>query len=449
MTLNPTNVSIVKRLLVGRNSRPLRAILDRLPPPDLATLLGLLNTRESKLLLTALLSIGKVSDCLIELPEQQLRGLLKDLDESFVIEVLATSSEDDAAYLLSVMDEVQQRDLLDQLEPQLKLRLQQVLNFPENSAGRMMLTQFFTLPVNISVGEGLELLRIRAQEMSIYYIYCVDEHEHLIGVVSLRDLATSDPHIEMKQIAKKDVISVKPTTTSEEVARLVSHYDYIAVPVIDEQNRMLGIITVDDVLDIIQDQATANIYASAGLQEDDRVYSPALKSIKNRLPWMFLNLALAAMASSIISLFESTMSELIILASLNNIVAGMAGNTAIQSLTVVNRGIAIGDFNFISAFRGILKEASVGLSIGFLTGIGAGLLVYFWKDNAMTAVIICLSMFVNAIVASLLGSSIPLLLKKFRVDPAAGSGVLVTVITDMFSFTSFLSLAALGLKYLA
>ena len=228
---------------------------------------------------------------------------------------------------------------------------------------------------------------------------------------------------------------------------MVSHYDFIALPVVDESHKLLGLIAVDDVIDIIQEQATADIYASAGLTEDDRVFSTLGFKIKNRLPWMFLNLILAAVASSVVSLFEQTMQELIILASLKNIVAGMGGNTAIQTLTVVTRGLATGDFNFITYFKVVIKETFSGVIIGVVMGIMAGTLVFFWKSNIMVAGVICMSMALNSLVASSFGALVPITLYKLKWDPATGSGVIVTMITDIFSFFSFLGIATLGLKY--
>lgn len=449
MTLNPTNVSIIKRLLVGRNSRPLRAILSKLPPHDLAALIGVLNDRDARLLIEALLSIGKASQCLVELPDPQIADILSNLDPQIVLKILNQSPEDDIAHILASLEEGPQKELLDQLEPTKKHRLQQLLNYPEGSAGRIMYSQFFSVSIDLTANQCLEIIRKRAQEISIYYIYCVDDTGFLIGVVSLRDLATAPPETPLTKLAKRDVVSVSPETPSDEVARIASHYDYVAVPVVDGDGKMIGLITIDDVVDIIQDQATANIYASAGLQEDDRVYSPAFKSIKSRLPWMLLNLFLAAIASAVISLFEKTMSELIILASLNNIVAGIGGNTAIQTLTVVTRGLATGDFSFISKARGILKETFVGFSNGFITGIATGILVYFWKGSLLVGIVIWLSLSLNTIVAAAFGACVPLVLKRFGHDPAAGSGVLVTTLTDIFGFFSFLGLASVALRHFA
>jgi len=362
--------------------------------------------------------------------------------------IVAYSSDEDSAYFLSLMDYGDRNHLLEQMEPPKKARVQLFLDYPEGSAGRIMETQLFSLKANLTASQGIEELRSAAQNESIYYIYCTNEDNQLIGVVSLRGLATAPAEKLISEIIKRDIVSVSPETPADEVARLVSHYDFIAIPVIGDNNILLGIVTVDDVLDIIQQEATADIYARAGLQQDDRVYTSAGVSIRNRIPWMFLNLILAAAASSVISLFEETMSQLIILASLKNIVAGMGGNTAIQTLTVVTRGLATGDFRFATATKVILKECIVGVTIGLLTGLSAGVLTYFWKGSMLVSVVIVISLLLNSMVAALAGATIPMLLKRLKWDPAVGSGVLVTMITDIFGFCSFLGIATLALYFI-
>lgn len=446
MTLNPTNISIIKRLLGGKNNRPLRGILSKIEAADLARLFSHFNYRESNLFIEALISMDKASDVLRELPEQQLYPVLKKMEKSKLIVLLNYSPLEDSAYFLNCLGD-EYTHYLELLDDKRIEKLKQLLDYPEESAGRLMMPNAFNLPANISCAEATEKLRQQAQEESIYYIYCTDNEQRLVGVVSLRELVTAPASKQLNELNTKQVITVSPYETEEEVAQLVDKYGFIAIPVVDDDHRLLGIITVDEVLEIIQDQATADIYASAGLQEDDRVYSPAIRSIKNRLPWMCFNLILASYVSSVVSLFESVMSEAIVLATLNNIVAGMGGNTGIQTLTVFTRGIARGDFQFTNYRKAISKEALVGLVNGCITGILAGILVYFWKGSAIVGSIICISMILNALVASTLGSSVPLLLKKLNFDPAAGSGVLITMITDSFGFFSFLGIATLVLKY--
>lgn len=449
MKLNPSTTSIVKRLLSGRNSRPLRSILNKLEPMDLASLLGQLNVRERRLLLEALLTIDKAAQTLWEVPDSQLPVFMKALSDQKLTELFISANDEHVAYFLSVMPEPEQERFLAELGTEKSSKVKQLLSYPEDSAGRLMESDIFTVLTDYTAKEGLEALRKAAQEQSIYYIYCVDKEKRLEGVLSLRDLATAPQDTKLKDLIKKDVITVHPEASTEEAARIVAHYDFIAIPVVNKDKSLLGVITVDDVVDIIQEQATANIYAQVGLQEDDRVYSENFFKIKNRIPWMVLNLFLAAVASSVVSLFEDTMSELIILASLKNIVSGMGGNTAIQSLTVVTRGIATGDFSFITKAKTILKETLVGSSIGLVMGLLAGVLTYIWKDNLMVSVIICISMIINSLVASSMGAIVPIALDKLKKDPAAGSGVIVTTFMDIFSFFTFLGIASLGLKFIA
>jgi magnesium transporter len=447
MTLNNTNISIIRRLLGGKNTRPLRSILSKLAPTDLASLFNHLTAREKNLYVDALIALDTASRVLSELPEQQLAPLLNSLDRSKLVVLLNYSPEDEASYFLQCFPDEKIIEILDLLDPKRKEKLLLILSYPEDSAGRIMNTQVFHLPATMTCIEATEKLRSYAQAESIYYIYCVDEDKKLIGVISLRELVTAKSDARLKDLNPKNLITVLPQTDEEEVAQIIEKYDFVAVPVVDEEKRLLGIVTVDEILDVIQDQVTSDIYASAGLQEDDRVYSSASRSIKNRLPWMAFNLILAAYVSSVVSLFEKTMNEVIILATLNNIVAGMGGNTGIQTLTVFTRGLARGDFQYTTYFKALTKEASVGLVNGIVTGILAGFLVFYWKDSAIVGAIICISMILNSLVASVVGSSVPVLLKRFNFDPAAGSGVIVTMITDSFGFFSFLGIATLGLKY--
>lgn len=448
MKLGPNTLKIIKRLLVGRPSRPLISILKKLEVPELTSLYSHLNARESLWLTECLIQIGLAAEVLEELPEPQVERILMELSLSQVKAMVQSARPDLSAYFLGLMEDGVAQQILTQLDPSDRTRINQFLNYPEDSVGRVMQTSVFALPLNSTASQALEMIRTYAQEESIYYIYCVNESNQLVGVISLRQLAIQSPETPLERIIKRDVISVTPLTPANEVARIVADYDYIAIPVIDDSRKLVGIVTVDDVVDIIQEQATANIYAQAGLQESDRVYTSPLQSLQFRLPWMVINLVLAALASSVVSLFESTMSQVIILASLKNIVAGIGGNTAIQTLTVVTRGMATGDFSFITYWKAIAKETFVGMSLGFIIGALAGVLTYFWKGDLMVSIILCLAMILNSIVASFFGSTVPLILRRWNWDPAVASGPLVTMTTDIFGFFSFLGIAALTLKIL-
>ncbi|MCB0379105.1 MAG: magnesium transporter [Bdellovibrionales bacterium] len=451
MKLNPTNTAIVKRLLVGRNSRPLKSILQRVEPADLASLLTQLHRLEKRHLLDALISVQRAGSVLEQIPESQLEDLLESLDDEKLARILKHSTISEGSHLLQHVEATRHEPLLINLDREKREKLLHFLNYPEDSAGRIMNSHFFSVPDHLTAEEGLELIRQRAQEESIYYIYCTGDNNQLTGVVSLRDLAIRSPKTPLKDLAKREMVTVPPEMPSEEVAQLVSHYDFIALPVVDSNHRIIGVITVDDVLDIIEEQATADIYATAGLQESDRVYSSISEKIVNRTPWMMLNLVLAGAASMVLYFFESTLDELVILAITKNIVTSTSGNAAIQSLTVMTRGLAVNDFQFISKQKAMVREIIVGLFMGTLTGTLAGLAIYILKsDVAYSLVVACImavSMVLTSIVACTAGSSVPLLLKRLGRDPAVGSGVIVTVVTDMFGFFSFLGLATLASHY--
>jgi len=451
MKLNSSSTNIVRRLLTGRPSRPLRSLLKRIEAADLASLLTQLHSLERKSLIEGLISIKNAGEVLALIPESQLTTLLQSMDTPTFLAVLEVSAVHDAATLLSHVEGDKQTELLNQVKPEQRRVLMQFLNYPEGSAGRMMTSHFFSVPANITAQEGLDLLRQRSPEESLYYIYCTNEEQKLIGVVSLRVLVMATPSTTIEKKKKKEVVSVKTDTPSDKVAQIVSHYDFIAIPVVNIKDELVGIVTVDDVVDIIQEQAAADIYARVGLQEDDRVYSPITEKVKNRVPWMLLNLGLSGVASLVVYQFEAILETLVILAVTKNVVASTSGNTAIQCLTVVTRGIATNDFQFITYAKAFWKEFVVGTVIGTVMGGLSGIFLYFFLGDSGHAVLVAfvmlLSMMLTSIVGAIAGAGVPYLLKTLNRDPAVGSGVLVTVITDIFGFFSFLGLATLGMKF--
>lgn len=452
MKLNSTNKAILKRLLVGRNSRPLKSIVQRVEAADLASYLTNLTKLEQKRLIDALISVHRAGPVLEQLPDLQLEAVLNGIDDEKLTRILKHSSISEGTHLLQFIEVARHDNLLIGLSSEQKEKLLQFLNYPEDSAGRLMDSHFFTLSADLTAQQGLDLLRQKSQEESIYYIYCVEDDHRLTGVVSLRDLAITSPDTPIHQLTKKEVVTVTPNMPEEEVAQLVSHYDFIALPVVDEAGRILGIITVDDILDIIEEQATADIYASAGLQESDRVYSPLSQKVKSRTPWMLLNLVLAGAASFVLHLFEGVLGDLVILAVTKNIVTSTSGNAAIQSLTVTTRGLAVNDFQFISKKMVMIRETLVGVTLGFITGSLAGVAIFLLRSDLSYSVFVGLIMFssmvLTSFVACIAGVCVPILIKHMGRDPAVGSGVIVTVITDIFGFFSFLGLATLAMPYM-
>jgi magnesium transporter len=276
----------------------------------------------------------------------------------------------------------------------------------------------------------------------------IDGRRHLVGVVSLRRLLLVPPTTPLKRIMTTDLISVRADMDQEEVARQVASYNLLAIPVVDEENKLVGVITVDDVIDVIKDEATEDVYRLAGVAGDDRVFTKASESLRKRLPWLVINLATAFLAASVVGIFETTIGLVTALAVFMPVVAGMGGNAATQTLTVIVRGIALGELTWGNTRKALFKEAAVGIGNGFACGLIGALVVWIFKGDPVLGGILALAMIINMFIAATAGTLIPLSLRALKVDPALGSAVFITTLTDVFGFLSFLGLGALFLRYL-
>ncbi len=313
-----------------------------------------------------------------------------------------------------------------------------------------MTTDYLALPPNTTAQGAIDKIRNRGELETFFYLYVVDDSSRLVGVVPIRNLVIAPQDRTLGEMMIADPVRADISMDQEEAARLVSKYELLALPIVDHEVRLVGIITVDDVIDIIDKETTEDMYKMAGLEEDDRVFTPASRSIKMRLPWMIFNLLTAILAASVVGLFERSIGQLVALATFMPIVAGMGGNGATQTITVMVRGMARGELEFSSAWKAVVKEVSVNVCIAAVTGTLVALLVAFvWKGNPFLGLVLAMAMIINlGLVAGLSGTLIPLTLKRLKFDPAIGSGVIVTTFTDIFGFLSFLGLATLFLGYL-
>ena len=440
---NRKSVEELKAFLRDKKEIPLK-ILRHASSVDVASLLLNLEKKEASFLFRNLLSHRLAASVLSEIPEPSLKEFLQGLDENSLISLFLEGPMDDLLFLIDFVED--KKALLEKLPHQRRLTFKKFMNYPENSTGRIMQDDFFSVDKEFTATEAIKKLRQYSREKFVHYVYAVDEKK-LVGVLSIRQLAISDPLLKIKEVMNKNPTILSPYDPEIKASEMISHHNLIAIPVLDKDKKILGLITVDDVLDLIEEEADAKIYAMAGLPEDDRIYSKFYHTVKNRLPWLSLNLVLAFIASYIISLFEQTLSRLIILATLKNVVAGIGGNTGIQALTVTTRGLDTGDFKHTNFSRAFLKETFSGFITGLFLGVAAGLTTYLWKKSLLVAIIIVISMVANSLVAVWAGFLVPIFLRKMRKDPAVGSGAIVTVITDMFGFFVFLGLASLGLAY--
>ncbi len=426
----------------------LRKVVEKTLPADLSPVLPLLLEEDRKRILSLLIETGKAARTLLELERADLEEIIASLDDSTIAAICSSSAPDDAADLLDVLDDERRERILELLGATQGAKLESLLEGEEETAGSLMNTEFLALNENLSVAQAIEAIRVYPRKESFFYVYCVDEGGHLVGVLSLRSLILADPNAKLKDIMVQSVVRTQVDSKPEEVARIVSKYDLLSVPVVDLQNRLVGVVTVDDVIDVIQEQAEEDLLHLAGVAAEERVFTPAGQSFRARFPWLAINLATAFLASWVVSWFQGTIEKWAALAVFMPIVAGMGGNAGTQTLTVFVRGLALGEVEWSSGFRAIWKEVLVGFGNGFANGVLTTLVVGFWTHDWVLATILLVAMVFNLIIAGVAGGLVPLALQRLRFDPAIASSIFVTTFTDVGGFFSFLGLATLAMRFL-
>jgi magnesium transporter len=427
-------------LLQKQHPADLAQVFSELPDKDRHAAFSLLVERNSRLAMEAL----------AELEPEAGASLLSDRSAEEIVKLTQELPSDDAAAIIDYLPEELSASVLELIQKRpAGGDVGELLEYPEQTAGRIMNPKGFALSEDLTAGEAITALQSSRDVEVVFYLYVIDARRHLVGVVSLRRLLLVSPSTPLKRIMTTDLISVRVDTDQEEVARQVASYNLLAIPVVDEENKLAGVITVDDVIDVIKDEATEDVYRLAGVSSDDRVFTKPSESLRKRLPWLLVNLGTAFIAALVVSAFAGTIAVLPVAAVLMPVVAGMGGNAATQTLTVIVRGIALGELTWANTRKALFKEAAVGLANGFACGIVGGLIVtVFTRGNWVLGLVLGLAMIINMFVAAAAGTIIPLVLRAMKVDPALASSVFITTLTDMFGFFSFLGLATVFLKYL-
>lgn len=436
---------ILRKLLAGGANARVEKIIARLHPADLAPLLHILTPDEVRTVVDLLFRHHRAADVLIELPADLLPKVFDAISDERLAEVIARAELDDMLEFIERLPEDRRESVVNLLPNSTRYELRKAALYPPESAGRAMTTNYVALDEKMTAQEAIDHIRAAGDiSDSILYLYVVDDQTRLRGVVPIRRLVSAPPARPIEELMVKQPISAKASDDQEAVAQIVARYNLLAIPITDADETLLGIITVDDVIDVITEEATEDIYHLAGLSEEDRVFSPAMHSIRKRLPWMILNLGTAFLAAGVVSLFERTLDEVVTLAIFLPVVGGMGGNAGTQSLTVITRGIALGEIEFSSGVRAALKEMSVGMALGAVTGILSALAAYLLRpEQVYLGLVLFLAMTFTLTISGLVGAAVPLALKALRQDPAMGSGVIVTTFTDITGFSSFLGIGTL------
>src|SRR6187401_574688 len=357
----------VKRLLRIGATANLLNLLQKQHPADLAQVFSELQDKEREAAFTVLADRnGRLAmEAVSELGPENGARLLATRPPEEIAKLAQDIPSDDAAALIDHLPEELSAAVLHLMRPKESTVVENLLEYAERTAGRIMNPNVFALNEDMTVGEAITEIQTSRDVEMVFYLYVVDERRHLVGVVSLRRLLLVSPETPLKRIMSSDLVSARVDTDQEEVARQVAAYNLLAIPVVDAENKLAGIITVDDVIDIIKDEATEDVYRLAGVSAEDGVLMPPFDSLRRRLPWLLVNLATAAIAASVVALFENTIDQITALAVFMPIVAGMGGNAATQTLTVIVRGIALGELTWGNARKALFKEGLVGLGNGF------------------------------------------------------------------------------------
>lgn len=433
-----------------RNQLPSQAgvVVKQLHVADLADLFQYFSKSEKEVFIGLLVESDKIGEVLTEIEEELFPDIREYLSDEKLAQILQNLPTDDAADMFNLLDEEEREPLFRKLTGAQKRAVGQLLGYGEDTAGGIMTAEIHAFPHTLSVGDTIEKLRKQEQKEIVLTVYVVDEHNHLLGVAPFKSLVFASSDQTLGDIMVKDPVSITTEDSQEEAAQLFAQYDLLSLPVVDDNGKLMGVITVDDAIDVMYDEATEDMFHLANLDAEEKVFSPVSRSIMLRLPWLFFNMLTITCVAITVNFFKGTLEKYIALAVLMPVIAGMAGNAGTQALTVVVRGLALGEIDFKQGTKILFKEIRVGLVCGIIIGSCVGGIAYFWFGNIYLGFIALIALAVNLVVACLFGALIPLTLRKLNLDPALGSSMFVTMIADITGFIIFLGLATVLIDYL-
>jgi len=420
-----------------KNQQGLEADILSLHPADIADIFEILSQEDRKILFS-ILQNRLPPDTLASLDEQVLKDVIENYKPTILADLIGQLDTDDAAYILETLDTKKRTDLLNQISSDARNLIIQALEFPEMSAGRLMQRDYVAVPRYWNVGQVIDYLRgsIKVPDQ-FYAIFIVDPRHIPVGTIPLHKLMRSERKVVLSDIMTTEPVVVPVAMDQEDMAFLFEQYDLTSAPVVNPQNRLIGMVTVDDVVEVIQEEAEEDMLKLAGISGDTDIWQTA----RSRFTWLFVNLLTAILASIAIGIFEGTIKQIVALAVLMPIVASMGGNAGTQTLTVAVRALATRELNQSNALRVFGKEILVGIINGIIFAIIVGLVATLWFGEKGLGIVIALAMLFNLFVAGFFGASIPLLLQRWKIDPALGASILLTTVTDVVGFFVFLGLA--------
>ena len=433
-----------RRLLRRHAETNILKLIDKTHPADLALLFRYFNENEQDEIFSKLKPSEKTAEFLNDLDELIGIRLLENESHDRIASILEHASSNEQAYLIGLLDEKYASSVIDLLQADKQEELEEMMAYPEDSAGILMYTDVFTLHEETKARDAINALQDQEDAEMVFYLYTLDDEARLTGVISLRDLVTTPGDTKLKDIMSKQIHVVRPETDQEEVARIVSQYNFLAVPVVDPDDRLLGIVTVDDVVDIIREEATEDFLQMVGAGKDREILlKSSWENARMRLPWLFASWVGGIMAAFIIGIFDNVLQSTIALAAFIPVIMGMGGNIGTQSSTIIVRGLATGRVSIENSIRILFKEIRVGLMLGILYGLLLGIfaILKFLDVSPMLGVVVGVSICISMIIAATIGSLVPLILNRFEIDPAIATGPFVTTSIDILGVACYFLIA--------
>lgn len=419
-------------------------------PAEVAEIIGALKEEEAVELLHLLFLQQKAADALGEMDPEEAAQLYTELPHEEKTQILTRMAPDDAVDLLAELPADMVKSILSRLTQEDSAELTSLMTYEPDTAGGLMSPDVVSLHAEDTVQQAIEILRSKAEEAeTLSYAYVVDAQNKLIGVLELRDLVLARPNQPIRNVARKEIVSLPVDMDAEEVTNLFDKYNYLALPVVDQWNHLLGIVTVDDVIDQMREESTEDFLRMGGIPSgEEHPLELPFASVRKRWPWMAANILFNLVAVIGVAVFEESIAQVAFLAVLMPIISDMGGNVAMQSMSVAIRGMATGQVVWEQLLQVLRKEFLVGLMNGALLGLQLSIITYIWRGNIYLGLIAMFSLWINILLATVIGAFFPFLMKKIKLDPAMMSGSIVTTITDLCGFFLFLAMATFFLEHL-
>ena len=442
------NLINIDDLIKGGEREYIKEYITGLHPADIADIIKTLD-EDKKREIFNLLHAEVASRVIVEIDDRSREQILEDINRERLVDIVGVMDSDKAADLIADLPQDNAEKILENLPWKDSAEVQKLLKYSEDTAGGIMHTELLSVREEVLVEDAIiQFMAISEEIGNIHDTFIIDKNRQLVGVMPVRKLLLIKPETPISRVMDRHIISVNVHTDQEEVARVFKKYDLVSLAVVDKEDRLMGRILIDDIVDVLIEEASEDMLHMAGIYQDEKIMDPPLRSVRIRLPWLVINLATAILAASVVGLFQDTLQAMVILAMFMPIVAGMGGNAGTQALAVTVRGIALGELDFGNAKKALLNSTIAGLLNGIATGAIMALVAYYWKGNYMLGIVIGLAMIINLFIANFFGIIIPLVLKWLKIDPAVASSIFLTTLTDCIGFFSFLGLATLFIKYL-